>query len=69
MRGDRQHRHAAALAVEQAVDQMQVARTAAAGANRQLARQMRLGAGREGGALLMAHVDPLDRSGDAAAHR
>ena len=49
------------MAVEQAVDQVQVARTTAAGAHGQLAGQMRLGARREGRALLMAHVDPLDR--------
>jgi hypothetical protein len=38
MGGDRQHRHAAAVAIEQAVDQMQIARAAAAGADRELAR-------------------------------
>ena len=50
---DRQHRHAAALAIEQAVDEMQVAGAAAAGADRQLAGQMGLGARREGAAFLV----------------
>ena len=57
---DGKNRHAAAVAIEQTVDQMQIARTAAAGANRELAGEMRLGAGREGGALLVPHMDPLD---------
>ena len=59
---DRQHRHAAAMAVEQAVDQMQVARPAAAGADRQLAGQMRLGTRGKGTGLLVPHVDPVDGS-------
>jgi len=60
VRGDRQHRRAAAMAVEQAIDQVQVARTAAAGAYRQLATQLRLRASGEGGGFLMAHVYPSD---------
>ena len=63
--GDGQHRHAAALAVEQAVDQVQVARAAAAGADGELAGQVRLGAGGEGAGLLVPHVDPVDRLGAA----
>ena len=58
--GDRQHRHAAALAVEQAVDQVQVAGAAASGADGELAGEVRLGAGGEGGRLLVPHVDPVD---------
>ena len=54
--GDRQHRNAAAMAVEQAVDQVQVARPAAAGADRELAGQLRLGAGGERRHLLVAHM-------------
>ena len=46
VRGDRQHRYAAALRVEQAVDQVQVARSAAACAHRQLSGQR--GVGRRG---------------------
>jgi len=37
LRRDRQHRHAAAVAVIQAVDQVQIAGAATAGANRQAA--------------------------------
>ncbi len=48
------------MAVEQAVDEMQVSGSAAAGADRELAGQMRLGAGRECGDLFVADVDPLD---------
>ena len=58
--GDRQHRHAAAMTVEQAVDQVQVAGPAASGADRELAGEMRLGARGEGGGLLVPHVDPVD---------
>jgi hypothetical protein len=60
MRGDRQHRHAAAMTVVESVDEVQVARTAAAGADRELAGEMRLGAGGEGRGLLVAHVNPID---------
>ena len=61
VRGDRQHRHAAAIAVEQAIDQVQVARPAAAGADRELAGEVRLGTGGEGAGFLVAHVHPFDR--------
>src|ERR1700722_13869507 len=40
---------------------MEVARTATAGTDRQFAREVGFGAGREGGALFMADVDPLNR--------
>ena len=58
--GDRQHRHAAAVAVEQSVDQMQVAGAAASGADGELAGEMCLGAGGKGGGLLVPHMDPVD---------
>jgi hypothetical protein len=45
--GDCWRRHAAAVCVTQAVDQMQVARTAATGADGQLPREMVFGAGRK----------------------
>ena len=50
---------------------MQIARPATAGADRQLAGELRLGAGREGRGLLVARVYPVDiatlsqRFGDA----
>ncbi len=58
---DRQYGYAVALAIEQAVDQMQIAGTAAAGAHRKTSRKMSLRPGRESRSLLMAHVDPIDR--------
>src|SRR5882757_841110 len=48
------------MAVKQTVDQVQVARSAAAGADREFPRQMRLGARRKGRDLLMTDVNPLD---------
>jgi hypothetical protein len=48
------------VAVEQAVDEMQVARPATASANGEVTRKMRLGAGRESGDLLVPDMDPLD---------
>jgi hypothetical protein len=57
---DCQHRHARPVAVEQAVDQVQVSWPAASGADRELSRQMRLGAGRKGGDLLVPDMDPFD---------
>jgi len=66
--GDRQHRHAAALAVEQPVDQVKVAGAAAACAHGQLAGHVGLGAGSEGRAFLVPHVNPLDLAVDVALH-
>ena len=60
LRGDAEHGHARAVTVEQTVDEVQVARPAAAGADRELAGQMRLGAGRERRDLLVPDMDPLD---------
>ena len=44
------------VTVEQTVDEVQIARPAAAGADRELTRQMRLGAGRERGDLLVPDI-------------
>ena len=60
LRGDAEHGHARAVTVEQTVDEVQVARPAAARADRELAGQVRLGAGRERGDLLVPDVHPLD---------
>ena len=60
VRGDREHRDARAVAVEQAIDEVQIARPAAARADGELAGQMRLGAGRERRDLLVPDMDPLD---------
>ena len=48
------------MAVEKAVNEVQIARPAAASTNGQLARQMRLGTSRKGGDLFVPDVDPLD---------
>ena len=60
MGGDRDHRHTRAVTVVQAVDQVQIARAAAAGADRELTGQIRLGAGGKGGDLFVAEVQPGD---------
>ena len=56
VRRNRQHRHAAAMAVVKAVDQMQIARPAASGANGEFPRQVGLRAGGKRGGFLVAHA-------------
>ena len=58
VRGDRQHRHSAAVGVEQAVDEMQVPGSAAGGAHGQLPGHRGLAGGRERCRLLVTHVLP-----------
>lgn len=60
MGGNGQHWNAASVTVEQPIDEMEVTRTTAACAYRQLAGQMRLGTRGEGGSLFMSHVNPGD---------
>ena len=60
MRGDAEYGDAGAVTVEQAIDEVQIARPAAARADGELTRQMRFGARREGGYLLVPDVEPLD---------
>jgi hypothetical protein len=60
LRGDGEHRHSRAVTVEQAVDQVQIAGPAAAGADGELTGQMRFRASREGRDLLVPNVDPVD---------
>lgn len=62
MRRNGENRRAAALTVEQAVDVVEIARTATAGADRELAGDLRLGAGGESGAFFMPYVNPVDAS-------
>ncbi len=50
------------MTIEEAVDEVQVARPAAPGTDGELARQMRLSAGRERGDFLVSDVNPLDLS-------
>ena len=57
---DGQNRHARAMAVEQTVDEVQIARPAAPGTDGERAGEMRLGAGRESRHLLMPDMHPVD---------
>jgi hypothetical protein len=57
---DCQDRHAIALAVEQAVDQMKVAGAAAPGAHGEVSGQMSFGARRKSRGLFVPHVNPVD---------
>src|SRR6202035_606350 len=56
----RHHRQARTVAVEQTIDQVQVARTATSGADRETARDMRIRAGRERGDFLVPDMQPLN---------
>ena len=58
VRRDRQHRHPAALCVEKAVDQVQVAGPAAARADREAVGQRGVGGRCECGRLLVTHMLP-----------
>jgi len=60
MSRDRQNGHTVALAIEQTVDQMQVAGATTAGANRKAAGEMSLRPGRESRGLFMPHVNPVN---------
>jgi hypothetical protein len=59
--GDCQNRHAVALAIEQAVDQMKVAWTAAPGAHSKARGKMSFSSRRKSRGLFMPHVNPVDR--------
>lgn len=62
VRCDREYGHPAAMSIEEAVDQMQVPRTAACCTDRKIARERGLGAGGERGRFLVPHVHPLQGS-------
>ena len=57
---DRHDGHARAMAVEQPVDQVQIARTATAGTYCKAAGEMCVGTRGEGGYFFMSYVHPLD---------
>src|SRR5579859_5120784 len=57
---NREHGCAAAMAVVEAVDQMEIAGTTTSRAHRQLACQIGLGAGSKCGTFLMAHMNPVN---------
>src|SRR5271169_1481498 len=60
LRGDREDGHARPVAIEQTIDEVQVAGPAAASANGEFAGKLRFGAGRESGDFLVAHMHPFD---------
>jgi len=58
LRGNGENRYAVTVAVVEPVDQVQVTRAAAAGADGETPGEVRLGARGEGSRLLVPHVDP-----------
>ncbi len=62
LRGNREHGHARAMAIEETVDQMEIARPATARADGEFVRQMCFGARCESGNLFVPNMDPLDFS-------
>ena len=58
LRGNGENGYAAPVAIVEPVDQVEVARAAAAGADGELAGEVRLGARGEGRRLFVPHVDP-----------
>src|ERR1700677_2382347 len=60
MRCDREYWSIAAMSIEESVDQVKVAGTAAATAGRQFPVELSLGACRKRGSFFVAHVNPLN---------
>jgi hypothetical protein len=60
LRSDGEHRYARPMAVEEAIDEVEIAGSAAARADRESPRQVCLGPGCKRGDFLMANMDPLD---------
>jgi hypothetical protein len=60
LRGNRNYGNTIAVAIVEAIDQVQIARTAAAGAHRQTSRQMRFRARGKSRDLLMPYMDPFN---------
>jgi hypothetical protein len=60
LRCNHEDRHAAAMTVEEPIDEVKVAGTATPCADGQLASDGRIGAGRERRHFLVADVDPFD---------
>lgn len=59
---DGQHRYPRAMAIEEPVDEVQVARSTASSADREIAGQMRLSASGESGDLFVPDMHPFDFS-------
>ena len=64
---DRQHRRTTAVSVEQAIDEMKIARTAGTRADRKTAGDLRFTRGRKGCDLLVTNVNPVNCT--SFAHR
>src|ERR1700688_3340567 len=62
LRRNGKHGYARPLTIEQPIDEVQIARSTASGADRKLSCQVRLGTGRKGRNLLVPHMNPLDLS-------
>ena len=60
LRGNGENRYAVTVAVVEPVDQVQVTRAAAAGADCETPGEVRLGARGEGRSFLVSHVDPSE---------
>jgi len=60
MRCDREYRGIAAMSIEESVDQVKAAGTAAATAGREFPAELSLGARRKRGGFFVAHVNPLN---------
>src|SRR5580704_15721460 len=60
MRCDREYRGIAAMSIEESVDQVKAAGTAAATAGRKFPAELSLGARRKSGSFFVAHVNPLN---------
>jgi hypothetical protein len=60
LRSNGQNRDPAAVTIEQAVNQMDIARPATSRADRQFTGEMGLGTGGKGSRLFVAYVNPFD---------
>src|ERR1700683_1834020 len=58
--GNGEYRHSRSVAIKEAIDEMQIARSAAAGADREITREMRLRTRCKGGDLLVPDRNPFD---------
>ena len=60
LRRNRKHWYATPMAIEEAVDEVKIARPATAGTYRNVPRKVSFRAGGECGGLFMPHMQPLD---------
>jgi hypothetical protein len=60
LRRNREHWYATPMAIEEAVDEVKIARPAAAGTYRNVPRKVSFRAGGECGGLFMPYMQPLD---------